>query len=841
MSNSQQSPCVQHVIDAAAKVGVELSEKKATKILNELKNYATAKAPEFGGDVIKALNSVTQEALISAQIKAEAHKRAKVLVLLRKRGIINIAQRFMQEGLTAGEGVTALLEGSAKDVFGSNFSVYTIAENYHKNWSGEVGSKVEAVIPWSELRTKVHDLDIAKETNALANGTDAPGFTGNPVAAQVAKIFHESWLQRTKLLNDAGTYRRPSRFHYGIQSHDAALMMKQGMVKGVYDKEVAFKTWATDMLGWVDPVETFRGNPPLATLRSAFDNLETRDHTHSAWEGTETFPNGLSLADRVSEVEKLFVFKDAESYLAHQQKYGARDLADSVFNSIANDARSLALLEKVGPGGKDTLTKAIKELRDIVQERPDSKKQMDALKREESIMGAWRVASGEADLPGKGWLANAQANMQNITALATQGPVLLSATTDPAFQNIWSSRVGIKTVDILMKDLSYFSSTGKSTGEIGAKRAALKAMGVMPETYTRMSVGRVVQSDPRSRRLAGWLTKMYEWNGMNKWTQDLKMASADALMVYLGEQVHLPMDKLTPENQILLRRYAITPAEWSEMAAGKQTVGDATWLTGEGLAPKLQNKIRAMVLSEIDVAVPTPGARERRLLTFGGTQAGTFGGTVARLIGFLHSYGVTVNSKILPNEVYGSGSKTWKDHFTRGRSWYRAAGLAASTFVLGYVGISAREALSGKKPRSILNPDNSIHWDNMRDIAQQSGAAGIVGDLVLQEWKRGFKDPSTYASGVLMQKYVDPLATIPWDFVRGDDRAVGKAVSAIGGLVPFGNMLFARQAADYVFLSSLQEMFDPGSLRRAEDAATKRTGQEYFYRPSEAHLKTFGR
>ena len=841
MATSNQTPCTQTVIEAAAKVGVELSERKANKILAELTNYARAKAPAFGNDVVKALDHITQEAVLSAQIKKEAHQRAKVLVLLRKREMLARAERFMANNLTAGEAIVSLLEGTSKDVFGGNDSVATAAHLYDKQWAGELGSKVEAVLPWHELRTRVHDLDIAKEMNALASERDLPGFTGNKVAAQVAKILHDSWIARTDLLNQAGAYRRPSKTFFGIQSHDATKMMKQGMVNGKYEKDVAFKVWAQDMLNWVDPVETFRGNEPLATLKSAFDNLETRDHTHDAWEGTETFPNGLSLADRVSQVERLFVFKDAESYIAHQRKYGARDLADSVFTSIQQDARALALMEKVGPGGKETLLQTLKALRDVVQTRPDSAKQMDALKREEAVLGAWRIASGEADLPGKGWLAQSQANMQNLTALATQGPVLLSALPDAAMQQLWGTRIGVGSLDLFARTLGYFFSTGKSTGDIAAKRGMLKAFGVMPETYSRMSTGRVVESDPRSRMLAGWLTSMYEWNGMNKWTQDLKMASADALMTYLGEQVAVPFDKLIPETQIMLRRYGITAEDWSALAAGKQTVGDATWLTGEGLAQPLQAKLHALVLSEIDVAVPTPGPRERRLLTFGGTQAGTWGGTVARLIGFLHSYGVTVNSKILPNEVYGSGSKSWREHATKTRSWYRAAALAASTFALGYIGLSAREALNGRKRRPLTTPEGTPHWGNLREIAQRAGAGGLIGDLVLQEWQRGFKDPSTYASGVLMQKYIDPLATIPWDFARGDKRAIGKSVSAVGGLVPFGNMVFARQAADFLFLSSLQEMLDPGSLRRAEDAAQKRTGQEFFFRPSEEHIKFFGR
>ena len=211
-------PCVQTILDAAEKVGIEISDRKATKILTELTNYATAKAPQFGGDAVRALEVIATDHLLSAKLKTIAHQRGKVLEVLRKKEMIAQAERFMQKGHLAGEGVSAVLEGSAKDVFGGNHSVATLAQDYNHSWSGELGSKVEAIVPWHEIRTGAHDLAIAQETGIISSGEGLAGSSGDPLAAKVAAIVQESWKKRTKLLNDAGAFRRPTKNFFGVQS-----------------------------------------------------------------------------------------------------------------------------------------------------------------------------------------------------------------------------------------------------------------------------------------------------------------------------------------------------------------------------------------------------------------------------------------------------------------------------------------------------------------------------------------------------------------------------------------------------------------------------------------------
>ncbi len=840
-SKRQFSPCIDIIMQAAKTVGVELSDKQSNQILNELGNHAVALAPQYGGDVVAAMRKIAQDAAVTVKIRREAFRRSKILNLKAEKEMILMGQRFAQD-YTFGEGLLSVLEGSIKGIFNASDSVDGRYKAYNESWTTEVGSKIKQVVSFKELRSGVHDVDIAKERAELSRANGTPGLTGNKVATEVAKILHENWVARTRAINLAGGFRRAIQNFFGEQSHDPARIKALGMTQNGYDKDVAFKKWADIMMTRLDPVATFKGNPPMAFLKSVFNHLETQDFTHSNFESVDTFPNGMSLADRVSQKERVLIFKDAESYVAHQKDFGRNDILDTAFSNIQFDARSAAVMEKVGPGGFDNFRKALNTLKREALERPDSAKQVASLK-EERLIGAWRMASGEADLPGQGWLAKTQANLQNLVVGGSQGMVILSTPGDAGFQGLWSSRLGLGVFQTLVKDIGYLFGSNNSP-EMLAKRAELIRLGVGAESFANNSTGRFAISEKGSTRLNKWIQIQYDWNGLNWWTRNLKMASSDALLTGLAAFEQFSISGMPQEMQILLGRYGIGDADWAAMKATIKDVGGDRWITTDGLDPKVAQKLRTMVLMEADTAVPTPGARERRFLTFGGTKAGTVSGTLARLVSFLHSYAVTVNSKVLPQEVYGRGNKNWKDWATGGGSvsaaagsWARAGSLAAASFILTAVGMAARDALSGRNPRPFTDKDGNPHWNNIREIAQRSGAAGLLGELVLQEWQRGFKDPSTYLSGVLVQKYLDPLATIPWDAARGDDRWVGKTVELGKSLTPFANMIFVRQVADYVLLSRLQEALDHGSINRAKENLERRTGQTYFNDPNEYFLK----
>ena len=113
----------------------------------------------------------------------------------------------------------------------------------------------------------------------------------------------------------------------------------------------------------------------------------------------------------------------------------------------------------------------------------------------------------------------------------------------------------------------------------------------------------------------------------------------------------------------------------------------------------------------------------------------------------------------------------------------------------------------------------------------QGGGLGIYGDFLFGEYSRyGRSFLSTLAGPTFGQ--IDDLAEI-WTRVRkGEDVGANVLRMAINN-TPFINLFYTRQAMDYLFLYELQEMVNPGYLRRMESRIMRENDQRFFVPPSQ--------
>jgi hypothetical protein len=108
---------------------------------------------------------------------------------------------------------------------------------------------------------------------------------------------------------------------------------------------------------------------------------------------------------------------------------------------------------------------------------------------------------------------------------------------------------------------------------------------------------------------------------------------------------------------------------------------------------------------------------------------------------------------------------------------------------------------------------------------------GIMGDLALAEYDTESRGLAARLGGPAMSKILAPAAAMGsrliWD--QKADAPLGlEAMRTARDLMPFGNMIFGKQALDYLFWWSLQEAIQPASIQRQEQSLRSRTGQEYY-------------
>lgn len=151
--------------------------------------------------------------------------------------------------------------------------------------------------------------------------------------------------------------------------------------------------------------------------------------------------------------------------------------------------------------------------------------------------------------------------------------------------------------------------------------------------------------------------------------------------------------------------------------------------------------------------------------------------------------------------------------------------------ILGYLAMSIKHLLDGKEPRDPTDPKVWMAaW-------LQSGAGGLYGDLIFGTEDRFGRSPLISILGPTAGR-LDDLIRLG---VRGRETLAGAedkdflSHALRVGLrnIPGANTFFLKPAIDYLIIHELQEVMNPGYLKRMEKRIEEMHEQQYYLRPSE--------
>jgi len=221
-----------------------------------------------------------------------------------------------------------------------------------------------------------------------------------------------------------------------------------------------------------------------------------------------------------------------------------------------------------------------------------------------------------------------------------------------------------------------------------------------------------------------------------------------------------------------------------------------------------------MYITEADVSVPTPGARERAILTQG-QKRGTFTGEMMGYLTLFKSFSVTMLTKVLGRQVAA-------------KEYGGVANLIVGTTLLGYLSMQAKEVLKGREPRPPT-------METFVAAMLQGGGLGIYGDFLFGQANRYGGTFLETAAGPAIGTFSDLIDT----YGSARDVALGSEADLSGEItrllksnLPFANLFWAKAAMDYAVWFQLQEMQNPGYLRRMERRVKRENNQEYIVPPS---------
>lgn len=654
--------------------------------------------------------------------------------------------------------------------------------------------------------------------------------TGNIKAKKGAK----AWADVTELLrrrfNDAGGdigYLE----NWGIPQHHS--MEKVG--------RATREQWVSDVIGKLDRKYYIKEDGQLMSDAEVTAFLGEAYNTIATGGLNKLSDSGMRLsgarANRGNASRQIH-FKDADSYLEYQRQYGDRSLWEVMVGHLEGISKDIALVETYGPNPdhvfRAILDEVTAETATVNPQRTGQVKRM-----ANSTENLYNFISGKTQPIANPHIAQWSDNIRNWLVASRLGSALLASFSDLGTMYLSAKVTNLPMNQLFRNQLEAMDPTNRT--ELARARRAGLAMESLLGSVNRWAMDNM---GPSKARWAA--TAVMRASGLTAWSDAHKRAYGVTMMGSLGEVVSRSPDlrSLDGGDFRILKSKGITEQDFSVWKLADQEdwgKGNNTMLTPESImripddavkhlgAPErvkfeAMRKLLGAVAEEVDMAVITPGAREK-MITGGGLQRGTWKGELVRSVFLFKSFPISVGRR--------HWSRAMGMPSAGGRAAYIGA-FIASTTILGALSQQLNDMASGRNPREMTGEDAPKFW---LGALLKGGGLGLYGDFLLSDHTR-------YGGGALASMLgpvaglVDDVVKlgqgIPLNAVEGKPEQTGGDLVKLGkGLIPGANLWYAKAALDHMIFNQLQEYFSPGYLRKVEQRSKKNFNQTYWWRPQD--------
>lgn len=844
--------CMQEVLNA---VGRELTneelrrlDKQVTKIVDKL---------SVGEHVEK------YDDLLMREI-AKAGDLAQAAAIIQKRNAVKdmIAIASKRDHLRSvwsddlNEGLRAVLQGSVTGRKTSKASTATAQVALSHRYQMGVASDLDkaGVTEWvakgsfdKETWTAMWELNKATPDQAALAKLPKEAVT----AAGILNTWQE--LARTQA-NQAGAWIGKLDGYVTRHTHDQLLI-----------KQAGEQQWLNDAVQWFDWERTMPDVPyeeRMAALKRLYWDFASGTHIKFVNPPATQFQGVAGAAKSLSH-ERALHFKSADAEFQYNAKYGAGNLREAVFNNLARMGRETALMRDWGPNARANYDKVV---RDLVEQKRNAGDVAagESLVREAAHLDRilWPHLDGSIFRVEDAVLARRSANLRGLEMMSDLGYTTLRSISDLPILATAARQQGVGMFRGILDGIDSLVH-GVSSGE---RLHVLAETGIIIDAVRNDLADRVGVDGGQTGSIAKMTQLYFNLNLLRPWTDRLRGGFVLATAHRLANHSTLEFAGLPAPMQHLLKQYGIADAEWGVIRQAKESTADGkAFLTPEGLsdisvdalapyalatkgssdAPTieaaregLKDKLRSFFQDQATTAVVEPDTATRALL-LQGSHRGTWTGEAYRHFMMYKSFTAGVMRRVLGREVHGYGEQSigtmqallnaMKD--PGGSSFVGLANLIAYSTAFGYASIAMTDLAKGREPRTATTPEQAAQLIAASIV--QGGGMGIYGDFIFGEMKGRF------GQGVL-ETFLGPTWRRAEDIggllyaLREGSDVTSKGLKTVFNNIPFANLFYTKWALDYLVLYRLQEMSNPGYLRRMEERARQAKGQEYIFPPSQA-------
>lgn len=834
--------CIDIIANSSDKeITPDQAKSLVDRIMSEV-NKPTGALDSAEAKVREIANKIIGEDKVLSAIQ----RRNTLLTVIAQNRMLQYAGKFP----TMGEGLQAFMNGSNKLRSEGRLSVYYQGKAIQGKYVGRLVEQLQQGGVMREFKSGEIDKQVFQELWELGKEGGKPGISGSPKAERIAKIIHDINMEMIDRENRAGAFINKLEGYIMRQAHDAdAIRLAGGRGYGAGSREASFRAWSDFILPLLDQERTFADvEDKMSFLRGAHEGIISGIHDKPATADIDinaAFKNTGALAKKVSAGRQLH-FKDADAAFAYNQRFGMKEFRESTLRQIQLRATAISMLENFGPNPERTFERTVRELKTAAKKSENDVAQLKSLE-DWRLQASFRELMGHNDVSTNPSLSRMMNSIRAIQNMAKLGGSTITALADKAFVQ---SEMGFQGIDAMKTLGRQFTAIAEGRPE-GERRSMLNLMGAGLDGFMGSVMHRFSMHDNRAGTLFKMQSKFFDLNGMNWWNDVHKSAVAELMSAHLGEHADRSIGNLPVELRRTLDLYGIDGKLWDVIRSTSTEVDGRRYITPDGLLKidketlrnylkdakekdsdnaiqrlrdRIDTQLRTYFADRVDIAIPTPG-NEERVYAHWNSQAGTPLGEAVRMMMMFKQMPITVFNKVVQREIYGGGSETLMDWLINDRTGnFRMIQLIAMTAVGGYISGMIKDALKGKTPKP-LTPAT------IQDAMLRGGGLGIYGDFLFNEYDRSYRSFTANALGPVLSQ-ADSLADIATKMKHGDDVR-GEAAKLVTNNTPFINLFYIRPVLDYLILWNIQEMADPGSLRRAERRSERDNGQGFYVRPSE--------
>lgn len=542
------------------------------------------------------------------------------------------------------------------------------------------------------------------------------------------------------------------------------------------------------------------------------------------------------VANHGSQARQLH-FKDADTFLAYQSKYGERSAYEVIVGHIKGVANDIAAVETFGPNPDQ----AFRLLRDQAVQQMTVENPATAGNIQKQAVQAghmYDLAAGRTLPVASERMANFFDTLRNTLVANRLGSAVITSITDEGTMMRMAAVNNLPQVRLWANELRTMN-----LANVQEKRHAQRA-GLALNTLVA-SLNRFGNDGLGAAWSSKVATATLRASGLNASTDARRRAFGVTYMSAVGQitrDVRALGDLDALDHRILLSK-GITDADfqvWRRAELEDWGGGNSTMLTPDAiyaipdarlsdlgdpqtLREQAATKLLGATLEETDMAVIEPGVRERALMR-ANVQRGTWGGELIRSVLLFKSFPIAMITK----------------HWTRGMSEPGAAGrvkalaaLTTSSTVLGMMALQASALRDGKDPFDMT--DGRV-W---LSALLKGGALSIFGDFLFSNETQSGRSAVASTLGPVVSMGEEALA-LTWGNLlqasKGEEtdfgaEAVRFARGNTPGLSAVMNLWYTRAAFDHLVMHDLQEFLSPGYLQRMQDRAYREFGQTFWWEP----------